>query len=281
MAHDGNDKRADALTGVNTDSIGLNSDDLTGLKGKVSDEEWKLRVELAATYRLVALMGWDDLVFTHISARLPDEGGKPRFLINPYGLFFEEITASSLVKIDLEGRKIDDTPFPVNPAGFIIHSAIHGARHDATCVLHLHTPGGIAVSAQKRGLLRLSQFAMQVCDDTAYHDYEGIALEKEERERLVADVGDKSCLILRNHGTLTMGGSCGIAFLRMYWLERACQIQTMAQAAGDDGLIEETPELSQIVGQQTVPAFIPGLGDALLWPGLMRRLARHYPGWDV
>lgn len=280
MAHDGNTPTRDGLAGVSLDAAGLTSADYPSVKGKVSDEEWTIRCELAATYRLVTLMGWDDLVFTHISARLPDEDGAPRFLINPYGLFFEEITASSLVKIDIDGNKVDDNPYPINPAGFIIHSAVHGARHDAACVIHLHSRAGIAVSAQKQGLLRLSQFALQVYDDVAYHDYEGIALEEEERARLVADVGDRSCLILRNHGTLTMGGSCGTAFLRMYWLERACEVQVSAQAAGPDGLHHETEDMAHLVAKQTAPAFVPGLGDRLLWPGLMRRLARRYPGWD-
>lgn len=281
MAHDGNAPVKTAMHGVTHDSAGMSALDIPSLKGNVSDEEWRLRCELAATYRIVAMMGWDDLVFTHISVRLPDEDGEPRFLINPYGLFFEEMTASSLLKIDLNGNKVTDSAFSANPAGFIIHSAIHAHNHDAQCVLHLHSKAGIAVSAQKQGLLRLSQFAMHVYDDLAYHDYEGVALHEEERERLVADMGDKPCLMLRNHGTLTTGGSCGIAFIRMYWLERACEVQVLAQAAGPDGIHEESPELANLVSKQTMPAFVPGLGDALLWPGLLRRLSRYYPGWDV
>jgi ribulose-5-phosphate 4-epimerase/fuculose-1-phosphate aldolase len=189
------------------------------------------------------------------------------------------MTASSLIKIDVDGKKLDDSPYPANSAGFTIHSAVHMNRHDAQCVLHLHSRHGIAVSVQKGGLRRYTQFAMQVHDDVAYHAYEGIALDLAERERLVADLGDKSCLILRNHGTLTLGGSCGVAFMRMYWLERACETQILAQAAGDGELIEEDEKMSALVGQQTAPAFIAGFGDKLYWPGLLRRLERHYPGW--
>ncbi len=254
---------------------------LPSLKGVVSDEEWALRCDLAATYRLVALFGWDDLVFTHISARLPDEDGEPRFLINPYGVMFDEMTASSLLTIDLDGNKVMDSPYPANPAGFTIHSAVHSARHDAGCVLHLHSAHGIAVSIQKEGLRRYSQFSMQMYDDVAYHDYEGIALNLDERERLIADLGEKSCMILRNHGTLTMGANCSAAFMRMYFLERACEVQILAQAAGTEALHEETPEMANLVGQQGAPAFIPGLGDRLVWPGLMRRLFRENPGFDI
>ena len=253
--------------------------DLPSLKGEVSEEEWRIRCELAATYRLVQLFGWDDLVFTHISARLPDEDGQPRFLINPFGIFFEEMTASSLLKIDVEGKKLNDSPYTANAAGFTIHSAVHEVRHDAGCVLHLHSPYGIAVSALEEGLGRLSQHAMQIHDDVAYHAYEGIAFNLEERARLQADLGDHSCMILRNHGTLTTGANCAIAFARMYYLERACEIQILAQSAGK--VIEETEEMSRLVYQQSSPLWIKGIGDKLIWPGLVRRLARENPGWDV
>src|ERR1700759_3560937 len=173
------------------------------LKGKVSDAEWQARVELAALYRLVALQGWDDLIFTHISARVP--GPDHHFLINPYGLMFEEITASSLVKIDMDGNKLQETDFPVNPAGFVIHSALHMSRPDIGCVIHLHTTDGVAVSAQADGLLPLDQHAMMLIQDLAYHDYEGIALDVDERARLLADMGEKNFLLLRNHGTLAAG----------------------------------------------------------------------------
>lgn len=251
------------------------------LEGKVSDAEWKIRVELAALYRLAALYGWTDLIYTHISARLPDENGEKRFLINPYGIFFDEMTASCLVKIDLDGNIISDTPYNINPAGFTIHSAVHAARHDAHCVMHVHTPYGVAVSVQKEGLRRYTQFSMIVNDDLAYHDYEGIALDLDERERIVKDMGSKSLLMLRNHGTLTVGENCAIAFLRMYFLEQACKTQILAQSIGSpDRLHEETEELGNHVGKQATNAFKPGGGDVLTWPGLMRRLNRHYPGYD-
>jgi len=251
------------------------------LEGKVSEEEWKLRCDLAATYRLCAMHAWTDLVFTHISARLPDEDGEERFLINPYGVMFDEMTASSLVKIDLEGNIKQDTPYFINPAGFTIHSAVHSAREDAGCVIHVHTPYGIAVSVQKEGLRRYTQFSMQVHDDLAYHDYEGIALDLDERERLIADVGEKSLLILRNHGTLTIGQNCAIAFLRMYLLENACKTQILAQSVGSaDQLHEENEDMAARVYQQGLPAFTAGLGDNLVWPGLMRKLNRTNPGFD-
>ena len=249
------------------------------LEGKVSDVEWKMRCDLAATYRLWALHGWTDLVFTHISARLPDENGEERFLINPYGVMFEEMTASSLVKIDMNGVPQQETPYFTNPAGFTIHSAVHSAREDAGCVIHVHTPYGVAVSVQKEGLRRYTQFAMQVHDDLAYHDYEGIALDLDERERLVADIGDKSLLMLRNHGTLTIGQNCAIAFLRMYFLENACKTQILAQAVGDAGALhEEDAAMGNRVFEQTAPAFTMGMGDNLIWPGLLRKLERANPG---
>lgn len=251
------------------------------LEGHVSDIEWDLRKQLAATYRLCAMYGWTDLVFTHISARLPDENGEHRFLINPYGVMFDEMTASALVKIDTEGNICQDTPYFINPAGFTIHSAVHLAREDAGCVIHVHTPYGMAVSAQKEGLRRYTQMSMQVYDDLAYHDYEGIALELDERERIVNDLGEKSLLMLRNHGTLTLGKSCGTAFLRMYFLENACKAQIFAQSAGSPEALHEEPEaMGHKVYEQGAAAFVPGLGDSLVWPGLMRRLARMNPGYD-
>ena len=254
---------------------------VSSLKGKVSDAEWALRVQLAATYRLCAMHGWTDLVFTHISARLPDEDGEHRFLINPYGVMFDEMTASALVKIDTEGKICQDTPYFINPAGFTIHSAVHLAREDAGCVIHVHTPYGMAVSAQKKGLRRYTQMSMQVYDDLAYHDYEGIALELDERERIVNDLGTKSLLMLRNHGTLTLGPTCGTAFLRMYFLENACKAQIFAQSVGgEEHLIEEPEAMGNKVYMQGAAAFVPGMGDNLVWPGLMRKLARTNPGHD-
>lgn len=253
---------------------------LPSLKGKVSDEEWRLRCALAATYRLTALYGWDDMIFTHISVRCPDEGGKARFLINPYGVFFDEMTATSLVKIDVDGNVVEETPYFSNPAGFTIHSALHMARDDAHAVIHLHTPHGVAVSAQQDGLKRYTQFAMVVHDDVAYHDYEGIATDHEERERIVKDMGNHGFLILRNHGTLTVGPNCAIAFLRMYFLEQACKAQILAQSDIKEPR-EEPPAMGGKVMQQGGPAFTPGLGDNLAWPGLLRKLARENPGYDV
>ena len=238
----------------------------------VSPEEWQVRVDLAAAYRLVAMFRWDDLVFTHISARVPGEPDS--FLINPYGLMFEEITASSLIKIDTHGNKLDDSPYPVNPAGFTIHSAIHAARHDAQCVLHVHSLNGIAVSAQKGGVLPLSQHSIFVLASLSYHDYEGVALRDDEKPRLVADLGPhNNFLMLRNHGLLTLGGSVADAFLSMYFFETVCTIQVRAQAGGGE-LIRVDPRI--IAGAQAqAKAATAGVGSgALTWPGLLRRLDR-------
>ena len=204
--------------------------DITSLKDQVSAEEWQLRCDLAAAYRLVALFGWSDLVFTHISARLPGAGH--HFLINPYGLLFEEITASSLIRVDQDGNKLQDSPFPVNPAGFTIHSAVHMARHDAACVIHTHTRAGMAVASLKEGLLPLNQIALQFYGRLGTHDYEGVALDLDERERIIADLGDKSALLLRNHGLLTVGRSVAEAFQLMYYLNLACEVQIAAQSTG-------------------------------------------------
>src|ERR1700760_2389306 len=206
---------------------------------RYSAEEWAIRVDLAAAYRLVAHFHWDDLVFTHITARVP--GPEHHFLINPYGMMFDEITASSLVKIDMQGNKVGESPWPINPAGFTIHSAIHGARHDIECVLHTHTLNGIAVSAQKNGVLPLSQQSIFVLQNLAYHDYEGVALRDDEKPRLVADLGTKNYLMLRNHGFLTGGAKRGDAFLSMYIFETTCAIQIRAQSGGGE-LLAVKPE---------------------------------------
>jgi ribulose-5-phosphate 4-epimerase/fuculose-1-phosphate aldolase len=202
---------------------------MSDVKSKVSEAEWQLRVDLAACYRLVAHYGWDDLIFTHISARVP--GGEHQFLLNPYGMTFDEVTASSLVKTDLEGRKVMESPYEINPAGFTIHSAIHAAREDAKCVLHTHSINGVAVSASKAGVLPISQQSIFVLASLGYHDYEGVALHEGEKPRLVRDLGDKSFLMLRNHGLLTVGATIADAFLLMYLFESACMIQLRAQAA--------------------------------------------------
>ena len=247
------------------------------VKSKVSAEEWEARVNLAALYRLVAMNGWDDLIFTHISMRVP--GPDHHFLINPYGLLFEEMTASSMVKVDLEGNVIEESPYFINPAGFTIHSAVHAAREDAHCVMHLHTDQGVAVSAQKRGLLPISQTGMIAMADLAYHDYEGIALDHDERERIVADLGTKNMMILRNHGTLTCGASAADTFMRMFFLERACKMQIMAQAGGE--LLECDEELQSHVAGQSNPEGMKMLSDALVWPALLRKLNREMPGYDA
>ena len=240
------------------------------VKSKVSEAEWNLRVDLAACYRLVAHYGWDDLIFTHISARLP--GPDHHFLINPYGMTFDEVTASSLVKIDLDGKKQMDSPYEINPAGFTIHSAIHAAREDAKCVMHTHSLNGVAVSATKGGVLPVSQQSIFVLSSLAYHDYEGVALLEGEKPRLVRDLGDKSFYMLRNHGLLTVGPSIADAFLLMYIFESACTIQLRAQAASDD-LIPIDPKI--VAGAQMAAKQVTrSAGGALAWPGLLRKLDR-------
>jgi ribulose-5-phosphate 4-epimerase/fuculose-1-phosphate aldolase len=240
-----------------------------------SDEEQRLRVDLAACYRLVAHFHWDDLIFTHISARLP--GPDHHFLINPYGMTFDEITASSLVKIDLGGNKIEPSPYEINPAGFTIHSAIHAARDDAKCVLHTHSLNGVAVSAQKDGVLPLSQQSIFVLASLGYHAYEGVALRDDEKPRLVADLGDKHFLMLRNHGLLTVGANIPDAFLFMYLFEAACMIQLRAQAGGND-LIPVNPEI--ISGATAMAkAVTRAAGGGLAWPGLLRKLDRRDPSF--
>jgi len=250
--------------------------DLPDRREWVSPEEWRLRVDLAAAYRMVAMFGWDDLVFTHISARLP--GAEEAFLINPYGLMFEEITASSLIKVNAAGDKLDDSPFPVNPAGFVIHSAVHGARHDAQCVLHVHSLNGVAVSAQQGGVRPLSQQSIFVLSSLGYHDYEGVALRDDEKPRLVQDLGRNNYLMLRNHGLLTVGASVADAFLNMYLFETVCTIQVRALAGGGP-LVEVAPEIVATAAAQAAQA-TRGQGAALVWPGLLRRLDRRLPGYD-
>ena len=248
---------------------------VASLKGKVSAEEWRVRVELAALYRLVALHGWDDLIYTHISARIP--GPDHHFLINPYGMLFEEITASSLVKIDLGGKILQETPYFINPAGFTIHSAIHAARDDAHFVMHLHTDNGVAVATQVWGLLPISQHALIVLPQVAYHDYESIALNLDERERIVADLGARNLMLLRNHGTLATGDTAANCWVGMYYLERACAMQIAALSAGRENL-RVTSEASQAEVREQVSR---GVGGALAWPGCLRKLDRQLPGYDA
>ncbi|MDE2356688.1 MAG: class II aldolase/adducin family protein [Alphaproteobacteria bacterium] len=245
------------------------------LKGKVSEAEWRTRVELAALYRLVALHGWDDMIYTHISARIPETDH--HFLINPYGLFFSEITASSLVKIDLEGNILQETPYFINPAGFTIHSAIHEARDDAHFVMHLHSDQGVAVAAQAEGLLPLSQHALICLPRLAYHDYEGIALNPDEKSRLVADLGGASMMLLRNHGTLSVGATAAECWVNMFFLERACKQQVMALSAGRENVrLASEAAQAEVRGQTS-----RGLGGGLAWPGALRQLDRHLPGYDA
>lgn len=231
----------------------------------MTEEEWQVRIDLAAAYRLVAHFGWDDLIFTHLSARVP--GADEHFLINPYGMMFHEITASSLVKVDHQGEIVSDNGYRVNPAGFTIHSAIHMARHDAGCVMHLHNHAGTAVSAQKEGLLPITQTAMLVYPRVTYHDYEGVALNLDERERIVKDLGDKDIMILRNHGTLTLGETVPVAFTLMYFLENACEKQIRAQAGGELNF----PSQAAIDTTRQQSESLPKVAR-LLWPGLIRTL---------
>lgn len=242
--------------------------------------EKAIRIDLAACYRLVALYGWDDLIFTHISARLP--GPEHHFLINPYGMMFEEITASSLVKIGLDGTPIGKSEFPVNPAGFTIHSAVHEVRDDAGCVMHLHTPDGTAVSTSKERLLPLNQTAQLVLPELAYHDYEGVALDHDERPRLQKDLGAKNLMLLHNHGTLAVGRTCAEAFLRMYFLERACTMQVRTRMLGD--ISQDHPTAPDVIEKNAKLAMSGGmsqLAERLVWPALLRKLDRTDPSFRM
>ncbi len=265
-------------------------DDQSGIRAHISDAEWQVRCDLAALYRAAALYGWDDLIFTHISARIPAKDSLVKqadgsytpseadhFLINPYGVFFPEMTASALVKIDIDGNAVGDNKAMINPAGFTIHSAIHGAIKDAHFVIHLHTDAMTGVSAQKEGLLPLTQNALLIRPQLAYHDYEGVALDLEERERLISDIGTKRFLMLRNHGTLAWGTTAAEAFTSIYFLEQACRQQITALSAGRDGVLE----VGQAVQDKVAP-MSGGLGfvGVLVWPGLLRRLAKEMPGYD-
>lgn len=246
------------------------------VRDQVTAEEWQVRTDLACAYRLVAHFGWDDLIFTHLSARVP--GPEHHFLINPYDLMFEEITASSLVKIDVAGNPVMPTDHFVNPAGFTIHSAVHMAREDAQCVIHLHTPYGQAVSAMRDGLLPLTQTALNVLSDLAYHDYEGIALDLDERERIVADLSTRNLMILRNHGTMAVGTSVADAFLRMYFLERACQAQVHALTIGAEFVLPAPEGAAEKVFAQNaqIGEFV---SRQLVWPALVRKADRIDQGY--
>jgi ribulose-5-phosphate 4-epimerase/fuculose-1-phosphate aldolase len=254
----------------------LSTIEIPPMQDKVSAEEWKIRVDLAAAYRLVAHFGWDDIIFTHLSARVP--GPEHHFLLNPYQLMFEEVTASSLVKVDTDGNQVEPTPFITNAAGFTIHSALHMAREDAHAVMHLHTPHGQAVSAHAAGLLPLTQTAMAIREEVAYHEYEGIAVDLSERERIVADLGDKSAMIFRNHGTLTVGETVGEAFLKLYFLERACEAQVLALSAGENNLNTPPQGAPEMAAQQGKASLKVG-ANMLAWPALLRKAYRLDPSF--
>jgi ribulose-5-phosphate 4-epimerase/fuculose-1-phosphate aldolase len=258
-----------------TDLNPLQAIEIPPLEGRVSNEEWAIRVDLACAYRMVAHYGWDDLIFTHLSARIP--GPEHHFLLNPYNLMFEEVTASSLVKVDAQGQAVEPTPFITNPAGFIIHSAIHMAREDAHAVMHLHTPHGQAVAAHSEGLLPLTQTAMLIRGDVAFHDYEGVAVDVDERDRLVADLGTKNAMILRNHGTLAVGRNVGECFIRLYYLERACQAQVLALSAGEE--VNTPPQGSPEVTAQQGAIGLPMAANLLAWPALKRKAYRLDPSF--
>jgi len=246
-----------------------------------SSEERAARESLAATYRLVAELGMDDLIYNHISVRMP--GRHDQFLINPYGVLFEEVTASSLVRIDLQGNKLDDTPYSVNVAAFVIHGAIHQSRPDAMCVLHTHSDASIAVSGQREGLLPLSQFAMRFYQRQAFHDYEGVAIDLDEQTRLVRDLGPHSVMLMRNHGVLTTGRTPGEAFMLLYYFERAARIQLTMQAAvagGAGPMVVPSHEVCEKAARQ----FWEQQGDILIpgereWPALIRKLDRTDPSY--
>jgi ribulose-5-phosphate 4-epimerase/fuculose-1-phosphate aldolase len=267
--------RVDSMNRGMSGAKALESLDIPSLQGKVSDEEWAIRVDLACAYRMVAYYGWDDLIFTHLSARIP--GPDHQFLLNPYQLMFEEVTASSLVKVDVQGNPVDPTPFITNPAGFTIHSAVHMAREDAMAVMHVHTPAGQAVSAHSEGLLPLTQTAMLIRQDIAFHDYEGVAVDLDERERLVANLGDKSAMILRNHGTLAVGKNVGECFVKLYFLERACQAQVMALSAGED--INMPPQGAPEITAEQGAMGLNVAANLLAWPALKRKAYRLDPSF--
>ena len=246
----------------------------------ISAAEWEARCELAAAYRLADRLGWSDFLGTHFSLRVP--GTDNQFLINPYGMLFDEITASSLIKVDTEGRKLSDSPYDVNRAGFVIHSAVHMGAPEAHCVMHCHTIAGVGVSAQKQGLLPITQMALTIWGEVRYHDYEGVADNEDERSRIVKDLGDGTMMILRNHGTLTVGGTVGEAFARMNRIERACRFQLSALTGGAEPnripqeVVEYTAQQGREINNRGRAA-----GGKLLWSALVRRLDREDPGYRM
>jgi len=249
---------------------------IPSLRSRVSESEWQARVDLAACYRLIALFGMNDLIYNHATARVPDEEG--HFLINPYGYAYEEMTASSLVKIDFEGKVVQDsgTGYGINHAGFVIHSAVHRGREDVGCVIHTHSPAGMAVSALECGLLPLTQNAM-FFGEIGYHDYEGPAIDLDEQKRLVKDLGNASALILRNHGLLTAGSTVCEAFVVMHWLEKACQAQMMALAANTP-LRHAREDVIKLTNDRYRPGQRRKITE-LEWPALLRMLDRRDPSF--
>ena len=246
------------------------------LKNKVSSAEWQTRIDLAACYRLVAMYGWDDMIYTHISARIPDTD---EYLINAFGLTFDEITASNLVKIDIHGNILDkNSPFEINPAGFTIHSAIHEVRHDAMCVLHLHTNDTIAVASLEEGLLPISQYAMFALASMSYHDYEGLAVDHNEKQRLQDDLGDSNFMLLRNHGGLTVGKTVGDAFMHMYDLTRACQVQLSVKASGMQPVMIDQKIVDGIKAQASI-VHTGTTGGQKSWPAMLRKVYKHDPSF--
>lgn len=256
--------------------------EVKSLKNRVAEAEWQTRVQLAALYRLTAIYGWDDFLYTHISARVP--GPEHHFLLNPLGLWFEEVTASNLVKVDLEGNIVEGD-WGINQAGYVIHSAIHAAREDAQFIAHFHTDDGVAASSQKDGLLPLNQRSLAVLPDLAYHDYEGVALHLDERERLVSDLGSHNQLLLRNHGTLAIGRTAAQAWSRIYTLEKAASAQVRALGAGRDGVLIAPEAAQDEVARQLASGFARSDADRLrhdelIWQAIHRKVQRHSPGFD-
>ena len=255
----------------------LSNERSTDLRNDMTDAEWQARCDLAALYHIVHHFGWTDTINTHFSARVPGE--PDAFLINRYGEMFDEITASSLVKVDLDGNLLTQSEYSINPAGFTIHSAIHEVRDDAGCVLHLHTPDGTAVASCMEGLLPLNQTAQLVTHDLAYHDYEGIALDHYERPRLQKDLGNKNHMLLRNHGTLTVGRSVASAFERMYHLERACTMQVRTRMLGPTAYPVEQSVIDKNEALFGDPDRTELRLTTLVWPPLLRKLDRIDPSY--
>jgi len=254
---------------------------VTTLKSSISEAEWQMRKDLAACFRLVDLYGWSDLLATHLSARVPN--ADDQFLINPFGLMFDEMTASSMIKVDEDGNQLSESEYDINPAGFVIHSAVHMARPEVACVIHTHTQAGVGVATQKDGLLPLTQQSLAVLATTCYHEYEGIAFDLSERERLANDLGNNNVLFLKNHGLLTVGNTVGEAFMWMYRAERACRFQLAFQQAGVEATLI-SDEMQQVTMDRNQKAnskegYRP-IGQKE-WPALLRKLDRENPGYDV